>query len=535
MADRDRALDEQPAFQQGGGGYGQPPPPNYHNQQHYGQPPPQQQQYYNQPPPQQQQYGGQPQPYTNNNNNPYQPPQQTQQQPYQSQQSKPTSFLDGFFNGLSNLFSSNQVEIKSHLKHTVLFPGNVVEGFVEVIVKAPMNFRAVRVKLAAKELVFVERHTRIRKNPPPGSPPNTPATYETIVEKKNSKVGIYKSLVTLAGAMKTIPMGYPSVMLDPGTYTYPFSFQLPTHVPPSFSRKVNDDFAELLYYVKTYVDGSNGERVVMHKNFLTVIRPMPISQYNMAAPYNQFKSFDLTCCCCCNKGKVSLTMMMSRTLIAIDRDEVEVICDVDNTLGEEPVEKMHLRLTNDVTYRVENLAERGQIVVGTGTFTQRVEAGQRGRMSGKMQIQKNGLPTIKTPNVEIRYTMSASLDIPWVDDPSFPINVMVAQTVDPSNYAKPLQWNEPAFVPLKKAQHSVREAYWQPPPQPVYQVNMFQSMPPPPPSVPMVDYSYQLPPYGLPPQAWQQGAPPTVHGQPYQAMQPQQQIQWQQGLTQTAV
>lgn len=91
-----------------------------------------------------------------------------------------------------------------------------------------------------------------------------------------------------------------------------------TNIPPSFSKKANDDFAEIVYYVKAYVDIPFG-RDAVHRAHFSVLRPMPISQHLQKAPVSVDKHFDVTCCCCIDKGKVNAKIFMDRTLTLVAR------------------------------------------------------------------------------------------------------------------------------------------------------------------------------------------------------------------------
>lgn len=424
-----------------------------------------------------------------------------------------------------NQVVGNNVRVTTHLRHQVFYPGNVVEGFVEVQVSAPTPFRAIRVRLCGKEYVHVERHQQVPEYTPPGEPQR----YRDIVIKHESKHAIYNRLVTLAGSMKTAPTAYESV-LPPGTFYYPFAFQLPRHLPASFSRKISDDSAEIQYYVKAYVDIPSG-RDGVHRALFRVLRPLPISQYAQAAPFNFAHTFDVTCCCCISKGKVGIRLFMNRTIIALDRDTLQVFCDVDNTMGEEPVESLHISLSNDLSYSAEGMTENHRLDAGSQTLKGTViPAGGKGQIMGTVPLDRNALPTIRTSNIQSNYVLTATVNIPWASDPEQNINVIVAQTVDESNWAEQVVWNENPFQPLPPHRHSEPEAFYQPPPNPAFQYTPPPVAPPMQPYQP-VSYQFQMPPYGVPNQQWQSTGM-VVSGQPYQATQPQQPVMWQQGCGQ---
>ena len=54
------------------------------------------------------------------------------------------------------LFDSWKVRVNTNLRHTVLYPGNVLEGVVELSVSSPIPFTAVRIKAVGKERVHIK-------------------------------------------------------------------------------------------------------------------------------------------------------------------------------------------------------------------------------------------------------------------------------------------------------------------------------------------------------------------------------------------
>jgi hypothetical protein len=413
-------------------------------------------------------------------------------------------------------FDSWKVKINTNLRHSVLYPGNVLEGVVELRVDGYIDFTAVRIKVTGKERVHIRRE---RSGPNPDDPP--------VVENYRESCVVYKQLVTLAGAMKTMPGGF-SGQMPPGVYYYPFAIQLPTNIPPSFSKRVTDDYAEILYYLKAYVDIPMG-RDAVHRAHFTVVRPMPISQHAEMAPVNVDKVFDVTCCCCIDKGKVHAILHMDRTLIAIDRDNLTVCCDIDNSRGQEPVKSLEISLINNLTYKADYVTEKNRVVAGKHFLEREIPPGQKARIAGVIPLPRNIVPSLTTFNLQSDYKITIEMNIPWASDPMQEFNVILAQSVDETNYSPRVFWQENKYVRLGKGQFTGPEMYYQPPPQPVYQCVPIPLAPPP--NVNMYSYNITVPPLGLPSVMWEQQNMPMVQGQAA-VVQPLG-IQWQAGYTQT--
>ena len=172
-------------------------------------------------------------------------------------------------------FDAWRVKIGVHLKHQVVYPGNLVEGFVEIVASGPIDFTAVRVKICGKEKIIC------RRNESRGTGRFDEQGFEireSYVATYAESVVVHKHLLTLAGHMKYNPIKLPSFIMPPGRYTYPFAFQLPTTVPPSFAKRADDDEADILYYVNAYVDIPMGRDAVA-KSYFTVLSAMPAAQW----------------------------------------------------------------------------------------------------------------------------------------------------------------------------------------------------------------------------------------------------------------
>lgn len=408
-----------------------------------------------------------------------------------------------------NLFEHCKVKPQISLRHTALYPGNILEGVVILNVGAPVEYTAVRIKFCGKQrvnIIKVKHHTNQQTG-----------ERTTTREEFKESCCVYKQLITVAGTMKSQASGgffgssAPNLMMPPGQWTYPFALQLPTNIPPSFSKKVSDDFAEIVYFVKAYVDIPMG-RDAVHRAYFTVVRPMPISQHMQKGPVSFEKTFDVTCCCCIDKGKVHARMFMDRTLIAIDRDYLHVCFVLDNSAGQEPIESLEVTLRHQLRYLAQGVRESNAYVAGKNFIQKRIEAGQKSDISGIIPINRQLVPSLFTTHIQSEYTITVEINIPNASDPSQTFNVIVAQTVDESNYSPIVCWNENKYQTLQKGQLSSPETFYMPPPSPVYHPQMLPFAPPP--SAPVYGYNFQAPPIGLPSPMWQQQALPMVGGAP---------------------
>ena len=345
------------------------------------------------------------------------------------------------------------MNIKTNLKNHVFFPGNVVEGFVEITTTSDISMVAVRCKATGKEKVVCRRRRKQGKR--------------HYTETCRESHPFYKQLITLAGQMKSSGQRQ-SIEVPPGQYTYPFAFQLPMDIPASFAKSAGDDYAAVVYYVKAYVDIPYG-RDAVSKQLITVIKPMPMRQWVHHAPCHVESTWDVKMCCCIDKGTVKGRIFMDRSMIAIDRDNLVVCADIDNTNGKEPVNALEVSLINFLKYKAKHMTERNRVREGH-VFIRNVQIppGQKGRIAGVIPLPRGLVPTMNLWCVSSSYFIDIELDIPWATDPKQTFPVIIGQTVDETDFAPDIPFQENRYQHIGK---QYQEFYYQPPPQPVYQVN----------------------------------------------------------------
>ena len=418
-------------------------------------------------------------------------------------------------------FDSWKIKTSVYLKHSVVFPGNIVEGYVQIVndSSSSIEFVAIRAKLTGKEKVRLEENFQGHEND------FTQDGHQQRAAKKiYEETHVYhKHLLTLAGHMKQTGQRSPSFQLPPGKYTYPFAFQLPSNVPASFEQQDHDTKGLIQYYVKAYVDIPGG-RDASAKQHFTVLSAMPATQHDQqAGNFTQDKQFDVSCCCF-SKGSVSARIYCTRTTVAVDRDQLLVCADVNNQAGEEPVNGMDVSLTNCITLRaqghegkINNIVARQNIKPEQGSP---ILPGQCGRIRGVLTIHSkqhaNGqqqvgnlsggefVPTFNSMTLSSVYTVDLSLDVPNAFDPEANFPAIVTHCVDTTNFLPPLSLNAAAVHCYPQGCPPLREDFYYPPQNPVFQHTpvpnaFYGQMPPPPPPPQQQPFLYQPPANFFPP------------------------------------
>ena len=275
---------------------------------------------------------------------------------------------------------TSHVNLKSH----VYFPGNVVEGVVSIHTDESISFTAIRVKLTGKETVQLQ---------PQGRSNNDPS--ETVV--------VHKHLVTLAGLMKTASYTGDATPfeLPQGTYTYPFAIPIPATAPPSLHLADDGFTASIQWCVKAYIECPNPDHNSHAKDFIKVLQAMPKQQSHAPTGMTHDKHWDLACCCCIPNGERSARLVCDKTTIAVDRDQLVVYADVDNTAGQEAVHSFELFLMHQLSVRAKGQTKMITRCIGSCTISSgQVDGGARGRFLGAIselntkEAQQKLIPTM---------------------------------------------------------------------------------------------------------------------------------------------
>ncbi len=398
---------------------------------------------------------------------------------------------------------------------------------MQVTTTSAVQATAIRVKLVGREDVHIEVEREVR-----GADGQRIRTETDVFGQRSC---FFKQLITLAGCFK-YGQQCPGWIIAPGTYCYPFAFRLPANLPASlFVRQHGKDYCGIFYQVKAYVDIPNGRDSAARAPF-TIVRPLRADQWAVPYPITTDRHFDITCCCCCSKGKNAARFYMDRTVIALDRDNLVACVDVDNSECEEPVEAVVISLDHLVTGKAQGREFSSTVSIGSQRIAQRVEAKGKGRIAGTFQLPRSAVPSACTSLIKSQYRITFELDIPWASDPQHQINVVVAQTVDPTNTCPPLIWGEANLTVLQKGMLSAPEVYYTPPPAPVFaHVPIAHAFIPQ--GAPMISYHDQSPisgggggpaPLGIPDAQWGAQPPAMNPSQAAQVTMPLG-LQWQQG------
>ena len=184
-------------------------------------------------------------------------------------------------------------------------------------------------------------------------------------------------------------------------------------------------------------------------------------------------------------------------------------------------------------YRARARRERNVRRVGHQVLQTQILPGSKGLVSGVIALDRNLVPSVTTTHIEVSYQVNIEINIPYASDPCEKFPVLLAQSVDETNYVAPMNFVQCAWQMLA-AHTQCPEYYYQPPPQPVYQPHMIPMITPPP-NAQLYQAQFTPTPLGLPSPNWQQQFTPMYEGTPIPLPPQHNQIQWSGGYQQAQV
>ncbi|RNF08627.1 hypothetical protein TraAM80_02653 [Trypanosoma rangeli] len=162
-------------------------------------------------------------------------------------------------------------------------PGDTLRGVVEIVVEKPVSYTTLEACIIGEEITQLgvalmrridmqARHTTFyRQNIIlAGDPPN-PGTRSVSHEEYGKCVSsTMNSPAEDSSSTHAVTKG-----LTPGTYTFPFSVQLPDVLPPSYVDKRNSGLSKLSYHVRVKL--LNGKRLLVKHKACFSLKMLPVN------------------------------------------------------------------------------------------------------------------------------------------------------------------------------------------------------------------------------------------------------------------
>ncbi|XP_028394255.1 arrestin domain-containing protein 3-like [Dendronephthya gigantea] len=234
------------------------------------------------------------------------------------------------------------------------------------------------------------------------------------------------------------------IILQPGDFHYPFQFQLPNNLPPSFEAPFTT--GAVLYYMKIKIDVDSWRLksdIEEKIPFKVVASPVDLNQTrNLLEPATVTEEKFL-CCLCCQSGPIRLVGRIQKQAYYLG-DQIIFSFEIDNKETDKPLRKIEARLTQKLT-----------LISNTGCTSEDENAKSSVRLSEGLSPRGEeswhdvalNIPTDIIPSFDnckcmhLEYYFIVNVDIEAAFDPKvlFPIKI--------SSGPQMMQPGEPPFLP----------------------------------------------------------------------------------------
>jgi hypothetical protein len=325
-----------------------------------------------------------------------------------------------------------QADLSVQLKHSVVYPGNVVEGFATVRPRVPLTAGYFHIKLVVKEQVY-EAGTL-----------HSMVLYRQVLVVQGRKELIPKYM--LQNGLITAPLdelqqaraGSPFV--PPGTYQFPFAFQLPVELPGTMCSNQGTHTAEIVAFVKAKFVAIDDTVSQESTAYFDIVRPRP-SGFLLGKQQLRVDSdsIPLHTCCCLDRG----TLMGGASVtsrVCLDQ-EAELLVDVriDLQRSQQNVQSVEVSLRHQFIFSPPDRPEPlkfNLFSLSVAPVSTPLPCGQVHNVPFRLPLKRTFPPTQRSATLSSEYVVSVLITMEgFAAAGPFLINapVEVAAVVDASD------------------------------------------------------------------------------------------------------
>ena len=286
-------------------------------------------------------------------------------------------------------------------------PGATVAGNVKILCEKPIQASQMTILLK----YISEVRWTVRKTNRGGRKSGTGANYTQTYHDKRVILVIRYPIWNFQG------------QLPQGQFTIPFSIQLPTDLPPSFSliSGNSDGQGKNEYTFEAVIEGSN--EVQAQQTIVWVSRlPKP---NEAIVPITSEADIKVTSCCCFNSGIVELRSTADRNLVMAN-DVLNLKSKINNIKNKHTVNKINSILARRIRLKIPRgpdtsiFIQAGSIVLNheflNGSHHVDINPGQSDSLEVAMRLNlteyQNSwmMPTVTSEMIDCEYFLKVSLD-----------------------------------------------------------------------------------------------------------------------------
>lgn len=255
-------------------------------------------------------------------------------------------------------FGDLYVQTANHSYH----PGETVSGTIFLNLYRPYPGDDLKLKIKGLEKTCLVWHTE-------------ESNYDPI---KGVEVRIDKEQITPETAVclhqKVKIYDFKGQVLEPGQYSFPFSFKLPLYIPGTFHHIEHRLKASVTYTIEAYLDAKGDVFPKINYKSRFTVREAPEIKGGDNYKLTAFGSVK-TCGCCKDYGTVRVTASLDKN-IYVPGNTVKVLVEVDNSQSSAAVDSVSFQLRQFITIKALSKTEFRSHVVAQATNSAKIQAKQ---------------------------------------------------------------------------------------------------------------------------------------------------------------
>lgn len=291
-------------------------------------------------------------------------------------------------------------KIHVNTERPTYYPGEVVNGNVFCDIKEPVQCEAVVMKCKGKEKVYWQE-TRTRSDGDGGQ-----ESYEVTYDANKE---LFELKIVLSAVTAMIPVGQ---------WIYPFSFQLPTGIPPSFEFKDscwsqgenNKIKAKVEYKFKGTVEVKGTFAKDLKGDVKVGIMDAPLASF---PPGKMELDQDVMFCCCISKGAVKLGVELDKGAYYVG-ETANINVNIQNNSSVD-IDKMKAKLYRTLILRADGHTKKFRHEMNRMEY-QGVKEGEESNQLQHLPLQGQFLPQTDSKHITCRYHVEIECAVPWCPD-----------------------------------------------------------------------------------------------------------------------
>ena len=298
------------------------------------------------------------------------------------------------------------------------YPGENVTGSITISLRDEIRFRELTLKFKGKSYCHWTSGTGDNK------------------KSHTNQEEHFKHKIVLLTSLSTSD----DMSLGPGEFSYPFIFQLPCNLPPTFESSRHTGYVQYSLKIAFNVNSGLKSDIKAKIPFKVIGTPIDLNQTPRLLEPADAVTEKFLCCLCCRSGPISLRCQINKQAFYIGEPIIFSV-ELDNKATDRELRKVEATLSKEVMM-ISSSSWKGRhnFPESSVLLTQSVQPGaEESWHNVRFNIPTNIVPTFENCKcIHVTYAFVVEVDIP---------NAIDTKVVLPITIANGVQTSQPVIQP----------------------------------------------------------------------------------------